>query len=401
MKKGHLSNYFTGIAAKKLSNVESNPDVSNQHEFNGVAQLKKLFGTEKRKVNARFLYLSDEENQRILDDGFLTWYDARAEHPTRSEYRLYFPSNDITNLSRTDDLLIISKLRDDSYVVIITPSESTFESQLVWLFDISSDIEGFDTKVFEDQDDKELDYASKFILEELGLEIEETDENFLDLIFENFGESFPSTKVFSEFSRSTLPAVSAKENPDKALLEWFEREELLFKTLEEYLVSQRLEKGFEDVGSFISYSLSVHNKRKSRAGYALENHLKQVFDEFNIYYSHGAITENRSRPDFLFPEIEKYKDEDYPENCLSILGVKSTCKDRWRQVLSEAARIKEKHLFTLEPGISENQTNEMQANSLQLVLPDSLHSSFNEGQRDYLLNLSEFIEFIGYKQETC
>jgi len=321
MRKGYLSNYFTGIAAKKLSNVESNPDVSNQHEFNGVAQLKKLFGTERRKVRAQFLYLSDEEDQRISSDGFLTWYDARENHPTRSEYRLYFPSNDVTNISEADDLLIISKLQDDSYVVIITPSESTFESQLVWLFGISSDLEGFDAKVFENQEDKELDYASKFILEELGLEIEETDENFLDLIFENFGKSFPSTKAFSKFSRSTLPEISAKENPDKALLEWFQREELLFKTLEEYLVSQRLEKGFEDVDSFISYSLSVHNKRKSRAGYALENHLRQVFDEFDLYYSHGAITENRSRPDFLFPEIEKYKDENYPENCLSMLGV--------------------------------------------------------------------------------
>lgn len=45
----------------------------------------------------------------------------------------------------------------------------------------------------------------------------------------------------------------------------------------------------------------------------------------------------------------------------TMLGVKSTCKDRWRQVLSEAKRIDNKHLATLEPGISENQTAEMQA----------------------------------------
>jgi hypothetical protein len=401
MKRGYLSNYFVGIAAKKLSNVESNPDVSNQHEFNGVAQLKKLFGTERKKVNAQFLYLSDEEDQRILNDGFLTWYDARENHQTRSEFRLYFPSNDVTSLSQTDDLLIISKLQDNSYVVIIAPSKSTFESQLAWLFDISSDLKGFDTKVFEEQEDKELDYASKFILEELGLETEETDENFLDLIFESFGKSFPTTKDFSKFSRNTLPEVSAKEDPDDAILKWMEREELLFKTLEEYLVSQKLENGFEDVDSFISYSLSVQNRRKSRAGYALEYHLAQVFDEFGLNYSHGKMTENRSKPDFLFPEIEKYHNESYPENCLNMLGVKSTCKDRWRQVLSEAARIEEKHLFTLEPGISENQTNEMKANKLQLVLPDSLHSSFKEVQKSYLLNLAEFIDFISYRQEVC
>jgi len=68
------------------------------------------------------LYLFDEEGQKILNDGFLTWYDARENYPPRSEYRLYFPSNDVTNISEANDLLIISKLQDDSYVVIITPS---------------------------------------------------------------------------------------------------------------------------------------------------------------------------------------------------------------------------------------------------------------------------------------
>lgn len=115
-------------------------------------------------------------------------------------------------------MLIISKLQDDSYVVIIAPPESTFESQLVWLFDISSDLENFDTKIFGVEDDKELDYASRYVLKELGIEIEETDKDFLDLIFKEIGETFPTTKVFSKFSRSTLPQVSAKDNPDRALL---------------------------------------------------------------------------------------------------------------------------------------------------------------------------------------
>ena len=59
-----------------------------------------------------------------------------------------------------------------------------------------------------------------------------------------------------------------------------------------------------------------------------------------------------------------------------MLGAKSTCKDRWRQVLSEAQRIPNKHLLTLEPGISENQTDEMQAKRLQLILPAQLHATY-------------------------
>ena len=39
MKQGHLSEYFTGVAVKRLSAVEAS---GNQHEFNGVGDLKKV-----------------------------------------------------------------------------------------------------------------------------------------------------------------------------------------------------------------------------------------------------------------------------------------------------------------------------------------------------------------------
>lgn len=81
-----------------------------------------------------------------------------------------------------------------------------------------------------------------------------------------------------------------------------------------------------------------------------------------------------------------------------MLGSKSTCKDRWRQVLSEAKRIQQKHLFTLEPGISENQTAEMKVKRLQLVLPNSLHETYKPSQKGSLMNLREFVEFVANKQ---
>ena len=81
-----------------------------------------------------------------------------------------------------------------------------------------------------------------------------------------------------------------------------------------------------------------------------------------------------------------------------MLGAKSTLKDRWRQVLSEARRIEFKHLITLEPGISEAQTNQMQSEKLRLILPQSIHETFHESQRNWLLNVSEFIQLVGSKQ---
>ncbi len=83
-----------------------------------------------------------------------------------------------------------------------------------------------------------------------------------------------------------------------------------------------------------------------------------------------------------------------------MLGVKSTCKDRWRQVLSEADRVKNKHLLTLEAAISTNQTREMEYNNLQLVIPEAIHNTYSEMQQKRLINVTEFLEIIQFRQRA-
>lgn len=106
--------------------------------------------------------------------------------------------------------------------------------------------------------------------------------------------------------------------------------------LERHLIGDRLTQGFDgDVDSFISFSLSVQNRRKSRVGLSLENHLESLFTALGVRYSRTAVTENKTRPDFLFPGRAEYHDPAFNHLNLSMLGVKTTCKDRWRQVLAE------------------------------------------------------------------
>ena len=210
---------------------------------------------------------------------------------------------------------------------------------------------------------------------------------------------------FSRYARLTLPDVDARSDPDAALLAWLDHEERLFRHLERILVAKHLEKGFHDgekadVDGFIAYSLSVQNRRKSRAGHAVENHLDEIFQCFELQYERQGKTENKSRPDFLFPGSEAYKDLAFSVSGLTMLGVKSTCKERWRQVLAEANRIPRKHLLTLEPGISENQTDEMTRNELQLVLPAGLHCTYSTGQQNWLLSVTDFISYIRDQQRA-
>ncbi len=181
---------------------------------------------------------------------------------------------------------------------------------------------------------------------------------------------------------------------------WMEREEILFRTLEKHIINERLYQGFDgDVDGFISFSLSVQNRRKSRAGLALENHLATLFQECGIKYSRTPVTEHKSKPDFIFPGKTEYHDPAFNEIDLTMLGVKSSCKDRWRQVLAEADRIKRKHLLTLEVSISKNQTDEMESKELQLILPKKLHQSYTPEQQPWLMSIAEFTDHVLSKQQ--
>ena len=113
-------------------------------------------------------------------------------------------------------------------------------------------------------------------------------------------------------------------------------------------------------------------------GQSLEHHLEAVFRAYGIAYVRGAVTENNQRPDFLFPSEEAYwAAPEVGHPCLTMLAAKSTCKDRWRQVLVEAAKIPRKHLLTLEPGISSAQTTQMENSDLQLVVPQAIQESLH------------------------
>ena len=74
-----------------------------------------------------------------------------------------------------------------------------------------------------------------------------------------------------------------------------------------------------------------------------------------------------------------------------MLAVKTTCRDRWRQILNEADRIPAKHLLTLQEGISESQFNEMRGAGVQLVIPAALIDKFPKSVQPHLQTLESFI----------
>lgn len=414
MKQGYLSQYFEGVAAKWLSAVEADLLTSNQHEFQGVEQLTSILGEPigKQKFASRVLYLDDSEEQVPIEDAIFTWYDTRAGERARGgmrgtgrlrwEYRLYFPTTTASLRAKTGDLLVIAKQKNNELLVLVAAQGTNIAGQIQWLLGFQNlPARQFSVKDEFDNESDKVFFASKLILDAIGVVVESTAQEYLGQMLDKFKGRFPTTRIFSEFARDTINTIDCCEDPDFALVQWMNWEEELFLTLERHLISDRLKQGFcsgvdgnADVKEFLDFSLSVQNRRKSRVGLAFENHLEYLFLKNGLLFSRTATTENKSKPDFLFPGAEQYRDAHFRDDRLFMLGAKSTCKDRWRQVLAEANRIETKHLITLEPSISPSQTTEMRTKGLQLVVPKEIQKSYASEQQKWLMDVRSFILLV-------
>lgn len=400
MKRGFLSEYFEGVAVKRLSGVDATPARSNQHEVGTTLAMRQFLGEERREFAASFVWLGREQDS-LSEPGSLTLYDTRENQAhRRPEWRLYYQSNAVTGMMMEGDTLFLAKRTDGTVLFIVAPPESTVQNQLLWLFGFESQPElGFDAHHVAGDEDAELDFAARLILDEIGVEYEDPQANTLDSIIERFGSTFPKTRDFSDLARLTLPGVDARDDPDAALLAWLDHEEAMFRRLERRIVSDRISEGFGsgesvDVDGFLKYSLQVQNRRKSRMGRSFEHHLEAVFRAQKLRFDVQAQTEHGNTADFLFPGATAYHDPDFPTDRLTMLAAKSTCKDRWRQVLPEARRIWPKHLITLEPAISSAQLDQMRAEQLQLVLPAGLHVTYGADQVALLMTTAAFVALI-------
>ncbi len=225
------------------------------------------------------------------------------------------------------------------------------------------------------------------------------------LAFTNSLHAFPETSVMGEVARASynkafmLNEATIAQSPDESLLHWVDTEYTLFQMVEQKIYEPVITKPLKDVPSFIELANQMLNRRKSRAGKSLEHHLACVFDASHIIYEEQVITEEKKKPDFIFPDGNCYHNFKFPATLLVSLAAKTTCKDRWRQVINEADRIPVKHLFTLQQSISKNQLQEMADERVQLVVPEKYIDHYPAEYQKSIWNLQTFINFVRKKQD--
>lgn len=222
-----------------------------------------------------------------------------------------------------------------------------------------------------------------------------------DRFIESLDTDFPISEVMSAAARRIQDKVYnhaeyVLTNPDVKLLDWTDMEYKLFRAIEYARYGSVITNGFLSVEEFINTANIVLNRRKSRAGKSLEHHLSAIFSKNRLQYKAQAVTEGNKKPDFIFPSQEAYHDLAFPADRLVTLAAKTTCKDRWRQVINEADRLRDrpKYLCTLQQGISPAQMDEMQAENVILVVPRPYIVTYPRDRRDRIWSLTQFISYV-------
>lgn len=118
--------YLKQSCIKTLTPVEAGT-ISNQHELNGVVQLKEIFGAERISKQAIF---SIRGTDIICQDG-ITWYNARENTPGRREYRLYFQGNYVMEQAQTGDNIIVGiDQNNQTHIILIKQNTADYEGNI-------------------------------------------------------------------------------------------------------------------------------------------------------------------------------------------------------------------------------------------------------------------------------
>lgn len=326
----------------------------------------------------------EEFNKIKWQDDFET--DAHFKYygqGTRNEYRITGFGRNFPFLKPdyTGSLVVILKQKDSSYKGYVLETEDEIEYFLDYF-----GITPTETNCLLNTDLTSLDEKENVAIQEF---------------IKTLKTDFPTSEQMSLAAQRIQNFVFDHEEniqlrPDDKLLDWTEVEYRLFRAIEHERYGVLIKNGFSDLEKFIELANQVLNRRKSRAGKSLEHHLSSLFTGNCITFTPQAVTEGNKKPDFIFPSVESYHDTSFPVDKLASLAAKTTCKDRWRQVLNEADRLRSKNKFlcTLQQGISSAQLEEMKSEKVVLVVPEKYIKTYPEKYQNDIWTVKKFIEYI-------
>jgi hypothetical protein len=312
--------------------------------------------------------------EKIVTDSIVTWYGRG----TRSEYRL-------TCFGRGFPWL------DESFVgsllVLVPLSPREFRTHVL---ETDAEIEMFQAALG-------IETRGEWSVYTQGKGRIESENECLERVFRAKIErldNFPPSQWMAAEARAAVRECAEnleKLSADARLLKWISAEYQLFRSLEQKIAMPAIQHPFREVDEFMNVAATVMNRRKSRAGHSLEHHVEELLKNEHLPFDRQPRIDGKIKPDLLIPGKAAYENPSYPVSRLVVAGLKTTCKDRWRQVLNEGKRVPEKHLLTLQEAISSDQLVEMREANVTLVVPEAFHKGYDTSTGIQLLTVAGFI----------
>lgn len=334
-----------------------------------------------KRDNIRITWQDD-----VVTHSTFTWYESKGELRLTRLGR-GFP---YLNPDYTGALFVFSRVAEDEYEAYLLNSEEEIDRYLT-AFSLGPQDAGqmFDPLTGPKSHEDVEEAAIRAFVKYLGIGAD---------------PEFPLSETISEKAREIQNVIHDRQdlivkNPDFKIIEYTRVEYAIFREIEAQVYGPVISRGFDSVEQFVSVANTVLNRRKSRAGKSLEHHLASIFKGNLLPFDEQVVTEGNKKPDFVFPSGHAYHDLSYSTDNLVVLAAKTTCKDRWRQIITEADRMKGRthFLMTLQQGNTPRQLEEMRAANVRLVVPKPYIRAYPPEYQNEIWQLKQFIE---YTRET-
>lgn len=391
-----------GIAVKRLAAVEVDPTRSHQHELNAGGLRRELGLAEVADRSLLAVVYRADDQPPTVNEGTYTLYDARKAIPGRTEYRLYYRT-DLMQGAQEGDLLILFRDSDQQALRAIVAGRGTsVEARLMHLLKVE-DTAGLEEFLFvappRPSAKEGIDAGDALVGQTTRVGAHDVRAHPL---FEEAVTTLalPKTRTMAQAGHDLAVAdLGTSADPDLLLESALDAETELYYAISERLrepeLADLIARG-ADVQAFLTWAMRVHQSARSRRGTSLQNHLGHLLDREGIPHSPQCQTEPPRKPDFVIPGCEQYHDLKFPENRLRMVACKSTIRERWPQILPEAARIPEKYLLTLDQDLTASVIRDMTDARLRPFLPQGTINAHYQGnsELDHLGNVADLLTAI-------
>ena len=127
-----INQIFKSAIIKYLSEVDCPKHGSNQYEMGGLVRsgfsrfLGEVVGSQ-RIPFATWIVRLEDEGDPIAVPSQAAWYNARnrVSEKRGPEYRLYYKSNDVTDLFHPEDFMMLAMTEDSRLLLITRPSSGS------------------------------------------------------------------------------------------------------------------------------------------------------------------------------------------------------------------------------------------------------------------------------------